>query len=254
MPYAVLNSEQTGTDVDRLDELIQAAEREKRDLVMEHLHSARAYLLGAMPGEYAASLQDTLESANQIKDKDLRHRLQETVQGLLGEVKAASCARQKWQHRTHPRPHTPFPFEVSGFLGQYFGRSDLSFGKFYPREHIVAAFPSIRLARQAEEALLQAGFSGDEVALVPGHEMLKFLAEIQLHRGLVGTLMAGVSRHLGTEQVFVDNDVQWARLGAAFLIAYAPDFREADFVRRLIAPFKPLEVERYLRFGVHSLV
>ena len=54
-----------------------------RDLLLEHLHAARRYLLGSMPGEYGCSLRHALESLANIPDKSERGETKKILHALM---------------------------------------------------------------------------------------------------------------------------------------------------------------------------
>jgi hypothetical protein len=66
----------------RLDELLEElgqASESQCELLREHLESARIYLVGSMPAEYALTLRLAGEAANCITDRNLRARVEEFV-------------------------------------------------------------------------------------------------------------------------------------------------------------------------------
>jgi hypothetical protein len=69
-----------------LDELIDEVGKETEaqcELLREHLESARTYLVGAMPSEYALSLRTAQEVLNCISSKDLQKRLDEFIRSQI---------------------------------------------------------------------------------------------------------------------------------------------------------------------------
>ena len=53
----------------------------KGALLREHLESARVYLLGLMPAEYALSLKMAEESLDCVSDSNLRKRIENFIHG-----------------------------------------------------------------------------------------------------------------------------------------------------------------------------
>ena len=51
------------------------------ELLREHLESARVYLVGLMPAEYALSLKMAEEALNCVSDHNLRKRIEEFIHG-----------------------------------------------------------------------------------------------------------------------------------------------------------------------------
>ena len=258
MSQAVLNPAQTEVHLARVDDLIATLNHkssEQVDLLVEHLHSARAYGLGAMPNEYAAALQDARDAAGQLKEKELRQRLEGVIDYLLTEMSHAHPPPgTERRHHMHSRQHAPAPPGARSRLWDFFNGSDISFGVFYPGRHIVAIFPSFEAAKQAEAALRDAGFNEQEILAIPAEEMLQFLEEFRLRTGLWGVLMAVLSRIFGTEEVFVDDDIRRAREGAGFLAIYSPEDGESERIRQLFEPFGPVAIQRYMAWGIQRLI
>ena len=74
MSNATLTPARRDADVKRLDDLIAAlrhVQTHPDDLVLEHLHSARIYLLGAMPEEYDLSLRNARQSLRLVAEAAL---------------------------------------------------------------------------------------------------------------------------------------------------------------------------------------
>ena len=69
MLHATLSSAETKIDQSLLDGITAALECSGRTvLLIEHLHSARTYLLGAMPEEYLGSLESAKRASNAVSD------------------------------------------------------------------------------------------------------------------------------------------------------------------------------------------
>jgi hypothetical protein len=72
----------------RLDDLLVDLGKENEsqcELLREHLESARVYLVGLMPVEYAFSLKMAAEALNCVSDHDLRARLEHFIHGSEGK-------------------------------------------------------------------------------------------------------------------------------------------------------------------------
>jgi hypothetical protein len=70
-----------------LDELLAlvAQHPQEQAIVNEHLQSARTYLLGGMPDEYAANLRLARSALPQIQDEPLRERAASLLDSLNGD-------------------------------------------------------------------------------------------------------------------------------------------------------------------------
>lgn len=74
-------------ELTRLDELVEDLGKETEaqcELLREHLESARVYLVGLMPTEYAFSLQMAGEALNCVSNPDLRSRIEKFIHGSEG--------------------------------------------------------------------------------------------------------------------------------------------------------------------------
>jgi hypothetical protein len=257
MAQAAKHINLTEAVVSRLDELIALLEQrtsEPVDLLLEHLHSARTYWLGAMPKEFTVALSDARAAARQL-GADRRQVLGQALDYLHGEVEQLYPPQETshWHH-SHPKPPASPPEGTGSHLWNFFGQEPISMGVFYPKHHIIAAFPSFHQAKEAGGALHQAGFSEEEAVAISSEEMLLFLDEVHLRPSVWGSIMTGLSRVFGTEQVFVEKDIRMAREGAGFAAIYSPVESEKDRIRLLLAPFNPLSMQLYLASGIESLI
>ena len=261
MSNATLTPARRDADVKRLDDLIAAlrhAQTDPDDLVMEHLHSARTYLLGAMPEEYDLSLRIARQSLDLVAEKPLRDRIDRTLSDLLAEIERSQVLPET---RCHPRgpatEHDSAPQPAAGAetaLFSFFKRSKTSLGVFYPWRYIIAAFPSVEPAKAAATALGKAGYDADEVRAIPGAEMLKFLDELHAENGVFAAVMAGFSHLIATEAAFVEADIRRAREGAGFVAVCAPKESETRYLRDLLMPFQPVSMHWYRTGGIQSLI
>jgi hypothetical protein len=71
-------------EITRLDGLLDELGNETEaqcEVLREHLESARVYLVGLMPAEYALSLKMAEEVLNCVSDHNLRTRIQAFIRG-----------------------------------------------------------------------------------------------------------------------------------------------------------------------------
>ncbi len=256
MSHSNLSSTEKEVDLRRINEMIAALERSgDAGLLAEHLHSARNYILGAMPEEYVSSLESSKQAVSCVPDSNLRHALKDAIGNLLTEMSHHRDSQPgEPPHRVHSRNHAPVPAGATSILWNFFNLSNTSFGTFYPKKFIVAMLPSFESAKGAEAALRDAGFTDDEVLAAPGAELLRFFAELQRRAALWDELIDILSRNLGTEAAFVARDSERARRGAGFLAVYDPLEIESPRICRMIAPWHPISMRRYDTTGIESLV
>jgi hypothetical protein len=78
-------------EVEKLDELLAvlaASPAVESRLVESHAQFARSYKLGAMPGEYEATLEMARGAAARIPDGAVRARVKEMIQDLISALHA----------------------------------------------------------------------------------------------------------------------------------------------------------------------
>ena len=261
MPHAALGPAQRDANSECLDELIATlghCQENRDDLVIQHLQSARTYLLGAMPKEYALSLRNAKESLSVVRDENARRRLEDRLSTLLGEIEHAGMPRDGHQRSPSPRTDRDArggdPCGSGADLFAFFKGAKTSMGVFYPWKYVIATFPSFEPAKAAGDALRQAGLGADELMAVPGEEMLKFFDQLRTETSLFGSLMEGLSRVFATEAAFVEADIRRAREGAGFLAIYHPDEADTQRLRELLTPLEPVSMHWYRRGCIESLI
>ena len=237
----------------RLDHLIARIGQHRdssTELVRERLQSARIYLLGGMPEEYAFSLDATKTAVTGLTDAALQQVVLSEVEDLLKQTLHAREPAAAAPPSRAPQP--PMPEDTGkSRLYQFFQGAPTTLGVFYPTHFIFASFPSFPHAQKAARALREAGHS--DLVSASASETLQFMNEIRSETGVGGALMAALSRFFGTEAVFTDIDVKKAEGGAGFLAVYCPGDDYAERIRDLAAPFEPLAIQLYLPSGVRSL-
>jgi hypothetical protein len=139
-------------------------------------------------------------------------------------------------------------------LTNFFKDSASSLGVFYPKHYIIATFPTFDKTQEAAQAVRKSGFSEDEVLAIPAEEILKFFEEFHANAGLWSGVMTMLSRAFGTEQIFVDDNVECARAGAGFLAVHSPEASQAERIRAMLEPFGPSAMHWYEAGGIQSLI
>jgi hypothetical protein len=261
MLHATLAPAQRDADLQRLDELIAALHRSRErrdDLLMEHMQSARAYLLGAMPEEYALSLQSARKSLSLVRDETSRRRWEDALSYLLDEIEHAGRAPDGQRRSPPPRPdRDPRAGDGSASgadLFAFFKGAKTLLRVFYPWRYVIAAFPSCESATAAEDALRKAGLGADDVMAVTGEEMLKFFDQLRTETSVLGALMEGLSRGFATEAAFVEADIRRAGEGAGFLAIYHPNDAGTQRLRDLLVPLEPLSMHWYRLGSIECLI
>jgi hypothetical protein len=139
-------------------------------------------------------------------------------------------------------------------ISAFFKESNSSLGIFYPTHYIVASFPSEADAGQAYDAIRGSGLAEDEVLRLSPSKALSFFEDFQKESGTLGEVMTGVSRALGDDATFADDDINRARRGSGFVFVHATTDAEAARIRNLVAPYRPQTMHWYLRGGIQSLI
>jgi len=237
----------------KLDYLIAQVRDGQNDLLLEHLQSARAYLLGAMPVEYEFSLHTAKETAAGLTDSSLKSLVLRELTALIEDHVHTQPPLESW-HRPRRDPNCKMVADADkSELYHFFHGYRTKLGVFYPTHYIFAAFSSFEAAKNATGKLEEVGFSRDEFVAVTAAETLRFFDEMRADVGVWGELMTTLSRFFGTEEVFADIDIAKSHKGAGFLAVYCPQEEEAERVRDLLEPFGTLSMQLYLPGGVRSL-
>jgi hypothetical protein len=139
-------------------------------------------------------------------------------------------------------------------LAAFFKEADTAFGVFYPKHYLLAVFPSFEEADGAKEELLRAGRVDEDVIAVPGDEVVRFAEEHLFKDGLCGLLMTALSRSIGTEAAYADNDLAAAKKGAAFVAVHCPDKQVKAQMWSLLQPRRPAAARYYTSAGIEHLV
>jgi len=160
MSQATLNQPHTDAHVARLDYSIAQLENKAgcgREPLLEHLKSARTYLLGAMPEEYSFSLEYAKQALPGLSDEPLRRKLGQALTDLLSDASSfvAAPGEVDWR-RSEPR--APAPGESASDLCTFFKGPITAFGVFYPKKYVIAILRSYAEARAACMALRNVGF------------------------------------------------------------------------------------------------
>jgi len=138
-------------------------------------------------------------------------------------------------------------------LATFFQGSEKGVGGFYPKQHIVAVYPTMAAAEGAKK-LLDAGSTtiGDSIA-ASGDEVLDFVGDHVVERGVVGGVMRELSSLLGTEEQYVEQDLEAAKKGAAFVVAFCPNEERKAQAWKTLEGTHPVAGRYYSGGGIEHL-
>ncbi len=137
-----------------------------------------------------------------------------------------------------------------GTLSVLFKESHTALGVFYPLHYTIAVFRDLPLAERVKRKLVNAGFADDEVIAVEGKAFL----DLEEHEtGLGSFFMQELSRFLGCEQISTDHSLDFAKLGAAFVMVYCPSETKKKEAWAVMEPEAPLSAHFYDRLGVEHI-
>jgi hypothetical protein len=107
---------------------------------------------------------------------------------------------------------------------------------------------------QASNELLQNGVKADELLVVRGDEFVALEEKAHADASLWSKLSAQISKIVGTEELHLENDLNNARNGAAFLAVYCPTQEEGQRLFRLLKHLAPLSMRRYSPYTIDRMV
>jgi hypothetical protein len=120
-------------------------------------------------------------------------------------------------------------------LAKFFEATHTKLGLvFYPTHCILAAFPSLALARDARTRLIQSGFAELEVFVVSHTKVLEFFKEFRDQKNLW-------ERFVRDER---------ARAGAGFVADRCRTKKDIQRIRRDIEQFSPIGMQWYRSIGI----
>ena len=143
--------------------------------------------------------------------------------------------------------------QSTGRLSSFFPDADSKFGIFYPQHYLLAVYPNFEAAEQAMAKLSATGLGVGDVIAVPGAEVVQYAEEHLAKHGLWGALMTELSRKIGTEAVYADQDLARAKNGAAFVAAHCPTESDKAKAWTVLEPTHPLVARYYAPGGVEHL-
>ena len=135
----------------------------------------------------------------------------------------------------------------------FFKQGDLSFGTFYPRHYIVAGYPNLEAAHDAECAFCASGVAAHDVRATTGDFVVN---QLEAHRDMtwLQRTLSHIVTFAGTESGFLDDDAELAERGGAFLFLFAPRDRDVEHARTVFVQYPPVYARRYLGVAIERLV
>jgi hypothetical protein len=243
------------SDSASLDALIAKLKRSASpasELLIEHLETAHAYLLGAMPRECIFNLSLARTAAGGLSNAAHQREAEETIDAVLSSLeKHPADGLHLTGDKLRVSDHQPSA--TAAGLSEFFHGADAKFGTFYPFQYVVAVFPSFERSTAGESLLRQEGLRSGEVLAIPGYAFAEFLEEHRAHRGLGGMLVTLVSRFLDTEVVLMDSYMTWARSGSGFLFAYGKTEAAMESIAQLLTPLGPFSMHGFLTGSIRHL-
>ena len=147
------------------------------------------------------------------------------------------------------------PEQDPSFQGRkLFKGRDTSWGIFYPTDYIVAIFDSVGTAKRARGIMLSAGYSEDEADAVPSEYVMADIEEGTKNASLLTRVRQQISKALGAEAEYWEEDLRFAKQGAGFLAVRCRTEAEAKRVLRLLQPEHPRKMRRYGQAGIEELI
>lgn len=135
----------------------------------------------------------------------------------------------------------------------WFKDGDSSFGLFYPKHYTLAGFADGEAADTAARALVDAGFAEGDVRAVSGRFLVEAL-ESQEDAGLLDRIKASIAEFIGTETYFIDQDVDLARRGGAFVFAYTPEESDGQRAEAVLRRHPTVHARRYLGMAIERVI
>lgn len=135
----------------------------------------------------------------------------------------------------------------------FFKQSDTSFGTFYPKHYIVAGYPSLHDAQEAEHAFTESGVGAENVRAATGDFVVN---QLEAHRkaNWLQRAEARIAEFAGREMGFLKDDAELARDGGAFLFLFAPDASHVEHARKVFAQHRPKYARRYLQVAIERII
>ena len=126
-----------------------------------------------------------------------------------------------------------------------FKHGDAEFGIFYPTGYVLSVFSDAADADRAVTALLDAGFTNDDLVVASGPDVLAYAQAMRANRGLFSRFEQLVSSLYGDESSLADELVRLAEQGDTFVAIHAPDVAATARVSEAVRPFAPVVLRKF---------
>jgi hypothetical protein len=138
-------------------------------------------------------------------------------------------------------------------LSEFFEGADTHFGVFYPNHCPLAVFSNLTKAEGAERPLNRSGRLARDVISASGDAVVRFAKDRLVNEGIWGALMTELSRKIGTEAEYTDEDLVAAKAGAAFVAVRCATAEAKDAAWRVLETAHPLTACFYSAGGIERL-
>ena len=128
-----------------------------------------------------------------------------------------------------------------------------SFGSFYPKHYVLAVFNTDAEAAQAGATLHAHGFAADDVIVASGLEVLAHEQAAKAEQGIFARIGEQWSKLYTDESADAHALMDFAKRGAAFVLAYAPEEAEITKVADALRPMHPPVMRNYGTLAITEL-
>ena len=139
-------------------------------------------------------------------------------------------------------------------LSTFFKGDDTELGVFYPKNYLLAVFPSLDDACLAMAELHRRGRLEEHMIAASGEEVVRYAQEHLDKGGIWGMLMSELSRTIGTAALYADRDLAAAKEGKAFVAVLCPNEKVKAEAWKVLEPTHPLVARYYTSGGIEHLV
>ena len=121
----------------------------------------------------------------------------------------------------------------------------LSHSVFYPKGYVDVIFEDSTSMEKASTLLSEAGWDSEDIIPFKGEEVLKLYNQTVENRTVWEKFVVSFSSMMGGEDNFLEKNIEFARDGKYFLLAYAGNEKKAKEIRDVIKPSNPIRLFGY---------